>query len=441
MTTYSRAEIWEQLRQESEVLVLGTALLFLTFASLWSQFALGSLMAESSIYLAWLLIHGSSFLALKYRKLETIMMIAAFLALQLYFKNSLIDFQAPFLPMAPVFFLVSAVTLTGYRGERWKRSASLAFLSWASVFAWSLTLSPEAQAAQKLPFFIGALLSFILFGAFFGSVAFFSKKMASLVSTLGPRSEYSDKRIHASKLQTLGELAASVAHEINTPLTSIKGYVHQFKMELSESETLDRAMLLNFSERINFNLNRVAQITKVLRNFSRDPNHEVMQSTSLKDVFHDTLTLMKHHVKAEGVDLQVDIPDDDIKVSGSLVQLSQLLVNLLSNAKDACLQSPLRKIVLGFAKKGDQVEVWVEDSGPGIPVAIQENVFRPFFTTKEVGKGTGLGLHISQLIAERHNSQLNYTCPLDENGKPLGTRFFLTLNVLAVVSSSGSEAA
>lgn len=442
MRNFTRFELGEFMRVETEKMVVTTALLFLAVASLWSHFALGTLVLQPSVYLAIVLIHGCGFLALKMRRLEPLLIVAALLSLEFYFKNCFVDFQVPYLPIAPVFFLVSAVTLTGYRRGKLGMAAGRWALGWASAFYWT-SFQGEHRQAMSLgsPLTIGVLFSFVFFVAFFIAVEIFGRRFAKASEQLGPRQRYDDKRIHASKLQTLGELAASIAHEINTPLTSIKGYNHQFKMELLESEKPDTSLLVNFSERIAFNLDRVAQITKVLRSFSRDSSKEEMGVVSLKEVFDDTLTLLKHHLKSSGVDLVTDVATADVYVRGNLVQLSQLLVNLLSNARDACLQSTQKRIIMGYSVSGSVVQMWVEDTGSGISEEIKEEVFRPFFTTKSVGAGTGLGLYISQLIAEKHATKLKYECPKNEAGEILGTRFYLELQLVNVAQQGSTQAA
>jgi len=442
MKNFTRVELGEYMRFESEKMVLSTALLFLGVASFWSHFALGSLLLQPKIFGILFLIHACGFLALKLPRLRRMLSFVSLFSLEVYFRNCFIDFEVPFLPMAPVFFVVSAVTLTGHRRGELKWALLRWIVGWGSAVYWSTQSSHNTlPLSWNSPVMVGAFCSFLFFFAFFSAVEIFGRRFSKASLALGSRNDYDDKRIHASKLQTLGELAASIAHEINTPLTSIKGYNHQFKMELTESEKPDKSLLVNFSERIAFNLDRVAQITKVLRSFSRDSSREEIGTVSLKEVFEDTLTLLKHHLKAGGMDLVTDIPKEDVKVRGNLVQLSQLLVNLLTNARDACLESKTRKILMGFSIIEEKVQIWVEDTGPGISEELAAEIYRPFFTTKSAGSGTGLGLYISQLIAEKHSTKLKFECPKNEKGEVLGTRFYLDLERVGTNATKENQAA
>jgi two-component system NtrC family sensor kinase len=135
--------------------------------------------------------------------------------------------------------------------------------------------------------------------------------------------------------------------------------------------------------------------------------------------------LTKHHIKSQGIELKVDIPSADLSVRGNFVELGQVLVNLLTNAKDACRRSERKKISVGFGERDNQIVLWVEDTGSGIREEIAKEVFKPFFTTKEVNKGTGMGLYISRIIARRHRADLNFQNVKDSSGRTLGTRFEL----------------
>jgi signal transduction histidine kinase len=443
MKNYTRSELGVLMRLESEKVVMLTAFLFLTVASLWSHLALGPVILQPSLYLALLLIHGAGFVSQKMKNLERFLITVSMLAVIFYFRNCFVNLRVPFLPIAPVFFIVSAVTLTGYGQSKYFQAALRWAFGWGCAFYFTSFHGTEPQAlTARSPLFFGMLISFLFFVSFFLAVEIFGRRLEGASAALGARQDYGDKRIHASKLQTLGELAASIAHEINTPLTSIKGYNYQFKSELTETENPDKALLMNFSDRIAFNLDRVAQITKVLRSFSRDSSREEIGVISLREVFDDTLTLLKHHLRSSGIDLVTDMAQEDVFVRGSLVQLSQLLVNLLTNARDALKDSKQKRIIMGFSSHTQQVQMWVEDTGPGIPENIREEVFRPFFTTKGSSSGTGLGLYISQLIAEKHSTQLKFECPKNvETGEMLGTRFYVELQRVSAPAQASKKAA
>ena len=224
----------------------------------------------------------------------------------------------------------------------------------------------------------------------------------------------------------LGELTASLGHEISNPVSSIKGYNHQIRGELKELEP-DLEMLRVASERIDFNLERIVALTKLIRNFARDPARDEKAPVSVKAILEDTWLLMNHHLKSAGIDFVKEVPAGDAEILGSTIQISQILVNLLTNAKDALEGRIAKKVVLGTSFGDQKVRIWVEDNGPGVEKGFESKVFEAFFTTKAVGKGTGLGLSISKRIAEAHNATLELTCLRAENGRALGTRFVLEI--------------
>lgn len=419
--------------------MLGTAMLFLAAGSIWAHFGLGPIFLEPPFWLGWILIHGSSFLSLSRPRLQKLLPLSSLAGLQLYFHASFNNFDMPFFPMAPVFFLIATLSLTAYRWGRAGGTLAFCALGWASTAIWMGSLEgfrDQIRAALSL----GMGLNLFFIGAFLVTLRFFSKRMRSLVEGLGAKKSFDSQRIHAARLQALGEIAASLAHEIHTPLTSINGYSYQIKGEIEDHPTdLPVDVVRSANERIKFNVDRIIEITKVMRAFARGKPTEEMTTVSVKDVLRDTLALMRHNVRAAGVDLNVELPEKDCFVYGNLVQMSQVLVNLLSNARDACLEADRRKVSVGFESREGRVVLWVEDTGPGISDDMRADVFRAFFTTKPSGSGTGLGLYIASMIAQRHQGQLAFDTLRDPAGRVLGTRFEFSLKLLE--AGSGQQAA
>jgi two-component system, NtrC family, C4-dicarboxylate transport sensor histidine kinase DctB len=247
-------------------------------------------------------------------------------------------------------------------------------------------------------------------------------------------SHFDAQRLQATKLQTLGELTASLTHEINNPLSALKGYSYQIAEELKSPE-LDLEVIKLSNERIDFNLRRIVQISNSIRGFARDGFKEKLEPVVVKEIFDEVKILISHHIKSAGVELEFQEAPVALAVMGSRVQIEQVLINLLSNAKDAVSANTDRKIKVGYVLGQGSVELYVEDNGPGVSDELKEKIFSPFFTTKERGHGTGLGLYISQMIAERHNSELLLK---SEVGK--GARFSLRL-VRTAVQNGESQVA
>ena len=133
-----------------------------------------------------------------------------------------------------------------------------------------------------------------------------------------------------------------------------------------------------------------------------------MQNHSLKDLIDETLELCIKDMQIKNIPLRVNRPDQDIKIQCKATQISQIVINLLSNAADAVADQKNPWVKLTVEDRDDKVHISVSDSGKGVPQKLLSQIFDPFFTTKPVGKGTGLGLSISRSIAEDHQGQFYY---------------------------------
>ncbi len=205
--------------------------------------------------------------------------------------------------------------------------------------------------------------------------------------------------ISASRLATLGELSAGLAHELSQPLSVISLSAELSRMLLSRPDAARGAPdLAPVAERQQVIIDMVARaktITDHLRMFSRQEQDEV-HPVELGAVLRGAALLVEGALKDQSVELTTDIADDLPLVWGLQVLLEQVVMNLLLNARDAMREMPFdqRRVRVEARATGDQVEVRVLDNGSGIPESVQERLFEPFFTTKTVGQGTGLGLSI-----------------------------------------------
>ncbi len=436
----SRAELSSSIVKEASELVLASSLLFISAGSLWAHFALGGSFLEPALLACWFLIHLTGLIILRWEKLEKPLVGIGLLTLNLYFHISLNQLEIPYLPTAPLFFLITALSLSAFRNRSIGFFSITAVLAWASSYYWMKSSTDgEGAAAVNTAFFFALGVNLFFICVFFVGVQFFGRRIAKSFALLGPRQSFDEQRLHAAKLQTLGELSASIIHEINNPLSSINGYSHQIKCELEESSTPDAHTIQVANERIKFNVDRIIEISKALRSFSRKQTSEDFSKVSLNEVLRDSVVLVTASFKLAKVDLHLEIPSDEALVNGNFVQLSQILVNLLTNARDAVSTSDRKKVSTGFFTKEGRQCLWVEDTGPGISDAQAADIFKAFFTTKAAGVGTGLGLYISQMIAERHGAELKFHSSRDARGRVRGTRFELwipALNAVPAVSAA-----
>lgn len=210
----------------------------------------------------------------------------------------------------------------------------------------------------------------------------------------------------AARLSILGEMASGVAHEINNPLAIIKGRIGILKRNF-EQNTLDPNITAKQFQSIDTTIDRIAKIIAGLRTYSRDAQNDERQLTEVAPLIQDTLELCREKLKYESIELRVACPEN-IYVNCRPAQISQILMNLISNSRDAITQLDKKWIDITVTEKVNQVVFTLKDSGTGINEKISQKIMNPFFTTKAVGKGTGLGLSISTGIANSHGGTIKY---------------------------------
>jgi PAS domain S-box-containing protein len=228
--------------------------------------------------------------------------------------------------------------------------------------------------------------------------------------------------IHASKLSSLGELSAAIAHEINNPLTIISGRVQQLQHML-ESTNLNPELICQSLGKIQSNVLRMHKIISGLRSFSRNSADDPMECFAVKTLVDNTLTLCQANFDEYHTQLQVLPQAEGSSLECRSSQITQVLLNLLNNALDAVKANPEgeRFVQLEYSEDADSITLSVSDNGPGITPPIRNKIMDAFYTTKPPGQGTGLGLSISQSIVKKHQG----TLILDPSGAK--TRFVVNL--------------
>jgi two-component system, NtrC family, sensor kinase len=229
--------------------------------------------------------------------------------------------------------------------------------------------------------------------------------------------EFQAQYYQAEKMATVGTLAAGVAHEINNPLTAISGFAEGLQRRLGRIHGKVDEDLYNdfeeYTETIIKECLRCRDIVSSLLSFSR-PVDSSFIPVNLNKCINDTLFILKHHLKEQhkvtvSTYLYKDLPD----IMGDESQLKQVIINLLTNALDAIGENGTILIRTSLEKDG-WVELIVEDSGCGIPMAIQNKLFEFFFTTKPAGKGIGIGLSTCYSIVKHHKGEISV---FSEEGK------------------------
>lgn len=261
-----------------------------------------------------------------------------------------------------------------------------------------------------------------------GEIGVVQKAFASMLEALRDREtrqrqETESKLVMAQKLSSIGRLAAGVAHEVNNPLTGVLTCSHLL-LQRDDLDEEAREMLTVIVEATE----RVRRIVKSLLDFSRQTSLR-MEPSDLHRVVLDTLPLVENQAAVKGVQLQY-IPGRDVPlVAMDVQQVKSVLLNLLLNALDATepggAVTVSSRVALSMSREGAKrlgVELSVKDTGCGVPPENLEKIFEPFFSTKEVGKGTGLGLAVAYGIVSRHGGMIRVQSQVGQ-----GTEFTIWL--------------
>lgn len=222
--------------------------------------------------------------------------------------------------------------------------------------------------------------------------------------------------LHSSKLATIGEMASGVGHEVNNPLAICVGNLDLMNTEL-EKENPDMEKVFEKIKKIDYGHQRIKKIVEGLNSFTRSDSGN-MKPISLNQAILRTIDLVREVYKSDGISIELDVPENKIVVKGHLGRIQQVIMNLLSNAKDSVMESEKKQITISLEKiNEDQVVLSVKDSGAGIPDDIKEKLLNPFFTTKKIGKGTGLGLSIVNQIVTDMGADLKIESSVGEGAK------------------------
>jgi len=273
------------------------------------------------------------------------------------------------------------------------------------------------------------------------SVSLLKNNKGELIGTLGIGKDFTEfKRIErqiqqSEKMATVGELAAGIAHEVGTPLNVILGTAEYLMMEIDEDDpkTEDLKVITSQAEHI-------AKLIRQLLKFSRY-NQPEFKSININTLIEDVLKLTDHRTTKEKIkeikvvtDLQQDIP----LIVGDHNQLQQVIINMIVNALHAMDQGGTLSISTTLDESSISVEngnrfaeISISDTGCGIPPQNIQKIFNPFFTTKDIDKGTGLGLTVSHRIIEDHNGTIEVKSKIDE-----GTRFTVRLPIVVLEDSN-----
>jgi PAS domain S-box-containing protein len=235
---------------------------------------------------------------------------------------------------------------------------------------------------------------------------------------------WESKAAHSDKLASLGQLAAGVAHEINTPLANVMLVAESVRRRTQDPWVRSRI------ETITTQVDSAARIVRGLLDFARRGDLYVT-TLDMVQVTRDAVDFLKGKQSAD-VELVETYPDEPLPVSGDRGQLIQVLTNILNNSYEAMEGSETGRIGIEVRRRENNVEVEIRDHGPGIPIDALPHIFEPFFTTKPEGKGTGLGLAICHGIMQAHHGSITA-----RNGSDGGASFLISLPLTGSAPAEG----
>lgn len=233
--------------------------------------------------------------------------------------------------------------------------------------------------------------------------------------------------IQASKMSTLGEMSAGIAHELNQPLNAIKMGSEFLQMMLEKGEAVSKQDLDCVAKEVSGQVDRATGIIKRLREFGRKADF-AREKIDINLPIHNVHEMIERQLIIQNITMELDLTETLPLIYGHVNRLEQVIFNLIANARDAINQKPEsggfsgeRKIrVRSFLDQG-RVAVSVSDTGVGIPEALRRRIFDAFFTTKRMGQGMGLGLSISHGIVKDYGGEISF-----ESEEGVGTTFTMT---------------
>jgi PAS domain S-box-containing protein len=228
--------------------------------------------------------------------------------------------------------------------------------------------------------------------------------------------------IQSSKLAAIGEMATGIAHEINQPLNHLNFTFSMNDIELNK-EKPDFKKIKRANNLCLQDIHRATDIIQHLRNFGRKETKDIYEPVDVNEIIEKTKYLFTEQLKKLNINFEEDIHATESTFLGGRNRFEQVIINLINNARDALNKTENPKIIYRTYNKNNKLFVEIEDNGPGITEKNLDLIFTPFYTTKDVGKGTGIGLSISYGIITSFNGMMYV------NSKPKKTIFIIELPI------------
>lgn len=229
------------------------------------------------------------------------------------------------------------------------------------------------------------------------------KEKESLIHVLEERAK------NSARLSAIGEVAAGIAHEIKNPLAALLGRIIISKDKLKSDESSRIDFVLEQLEKMEAISKRIDTIIKGLGKLSRNSADDQLEEAFLTDLIDEVVEVCREKIRTSRVTVDTSGLSKDLCLRCRPAQISQVFLNLITNAIDAVSEKNTKWIRIEARTAQDKIEIDFIDSGTGIPSSLKSRLLEAFFTTKPLGQGTGLGLSISKGIIEDHDGKLEIT--------------------------------
>lgn len=252
-----------------------------------------------------------------------------------------------------------------------------------------------------------------------------------IVRDISQRKKLETKQIHADRMASLGEMATGIAHEINQPLNIISMVVDKILFDSAKVDFITQDFLKTKTDKIFENITRIRNIIDHVKDFSRTRDDEVMTRFDINTSIGNAVSMVSEQFKHLGINFKLVLDKKIPQIQGNTYRFEQVIVNLLVNAKDAVVDKKYNESeyfdmiveIRSYSEKHFLI-VEVTDNGIGIGNDDMHNIMLPFYTTKDEGKGTGLGLPICYQIIKGMNGTLEITSDIN-----IGTKARITLDL------------
>jgi signal transduction histidine kinase len=255
----------------------------------------------------------------------------------------------------------------------------------------------ENKKLQRFIFLFGFVGLILFFGFMAWIYRLFLRNMENLKIVSEKLEAQRITSVNSSKMASLGEMAAGLAHEINNPLSVIMARADMAIDMMNSGQATDEILMKTLSKVAEMS-QRISKIVSSMRKASRSGNSE-LSKVNIREVFDDVLNLCSQNLKHASIEMEINIPQEFF-VMGDSGQITQIIINLINNSVDELkMKNGSRKILVNTKSQDNFHLLQISDNAGTIPPEVREKLFTPFYTSKEVGKGTGLGLSLSLNLA------------------------------------------